>query len=115
MTPFAPLIADARASQTGKNYLIWHSAGSGKSNSIAWLAHRLSSLHDAEDRKVFDSVIVITDRLVLDKQLQDTIYQFEHKTGVVVKIEDDSKQLADALEIGVPIIITILQKFPFVT
>jgi type I restriction enzyme R subunit len=109
------LIADARTALTGKNYLVWHSAGSGKSNSIAWLAHRLSSLHDAENRKVFDSVIVITDRLVLDKQLQDTIYQFEHKTGVVMKIEDDSKQLAEALRTGVPIIITILQKFPFVT
>jgi type I restriction enzyme R subunit len=108
------LIADARAVHAGKNYLIWHSAGSGKSNSIAWLAHRLSSLHDAQDRKVFDSVIVITDRLVLDKQLQETIYQFEHKTGVVMKIDDDSKQLADALRNGVPIIITILQKFPFV-
>ena len=109
------LVADARAARTGKNYLVWHSAGSGKSNSIAWLAHRLSSLHDAQDRKVFDSVIVITDRLVLDKQLQETIYQFEHKTGVVMKIEDDSKQLADALRNSVPIIITILQKFPFVT
>jgi type I restriction enzyme R subunit len=109
------LIADARDSRAGKNYLVWHSAGSGKSNSIAWLAHRLSSLHDAQDRKVFDSVIVITDRLVLDKQLQDTIYQFEHKTGVVMKIDEDSKQLADALRNGVPIIITILQKFPFVT
>ena len=109
------LVADARTSRTGKNYLVWHSAGSGKSNSIAWLAHRLSSLHDAQDRKVFDSVIVITDRLVLDKQLQDTIYQFEHKTGVVMKIDDDSKQLADALRNAVPIIITILQKFPFVT
>ena len=109
------LVADARTARTGKNYLVWHSAGSDKSNSIAWLAHRLSSLHDAQDQKVFDSVIVITDRLVLDKQLQDTIYQFEHKTGVVVKIDDDSKQLADALRNGVPIIITILQKFPFVT
>ena len=109
------LVADARVAQAGKNYLVWHSAGSGKSNSIAWLAHRLSSLHDAQDRKVFDSVIVITDRLVLDKQLQDTIYQFEHKTGVVMKIDDDSKQLADALRNSVPIVITILQKFPFVT
>ncbi|HLH17950.1 MAG TPA: type I restriction endonuclease [Bryobacteraceae bacterium] len=109
------LTAGARASGPGKNYLVWHSAGSGKSNSIAWLAHRLSSLHDAQDRKVFDSVVVLTDRLVLDKQLQDTIYQFEHKTGVVVKIDEDSKQLADALRAGAPIIITILQKFPFVT
>jgi type I restriction enzyme R subunit len=109
------LVADARGAGAGKNYLIQHSAGSGKSNSIAWLAHRLASLHDAADRKVFDSVVVITDRLVLDKQLQDTIYQFEHKQGVVQKIDENSKQLADALKNGVPIVITILQKFPFVT
>ncbi len=109
------LIADARQSLAGKSYLIQHSAGSGKSNSIAWLAHRLASLHDAKDNKVFDSVVVITDRLVLDKQLQDTIYQFEHKQGVVQKIDENSKQLADALKNGVSIIITILQKFPFVT
>ena len=107
--------ADARQAGAGKNYLIQHSAGSGKSNSIAWLAHRLASLHDAQDEKVFHSVVVITDRLVLDKQLQDTIYQFEHKQGVVEKIEQDSNQLATALKDGVPIIITTLQKFPFVT
>ena len=67
----------------GNNYLIQHSAGSGKSNTIAWLAYRLSSLHNAQDKRVFDSVIVITDRNVLDQQLQNTIYQFEHKSGVV--------------------------------
>jgi type I restriction enzyme R subunit len=109
------LVADARASGPGHQYLIQHSAGSGKSNSIAWLAHHLSTLHDVQDRKVFDSVIVITDRLVLDKQLQDTIYQFEHKQGVVQKIDENAQQLALALKTGVPIIITILQKFPFVT
>jgi type I restriction enzyme R subunit len=109
------LIADAVANGPGHQYLVQHSAGSGKSNSIAWLAHHLSTLHDAQDRKVFDSVIVITDRLVLDKQLQETIYQFEHKQGVVQKIDEDSQQLAHALASGVPIIITILQKFPFVT
>ncbi|HEU0140069.1 MAG TPA: DEAD/DEAH box helicase family protein [Bryobacteraceae bacterium] len=109
------IVADARDSGAGKSYLIQHSAGSGKSNSIAWLAHRLASLHDAQDRKVFDSVVVITDRLVLDKQLQETIYQFEHKQGVVVKIDEDSKQLAHALAAGTPIVITTLQKFPFVT
>jgi type I restriction enzyme, R subunit len=108
------LEADARAAGPGKNYLIQHSAGSGKSNSIAWLAHRLSSLHDEQDRKVFDSVVVITDRIVLDRQLQDTIYQFEHKQGVVQKIDEDSTQLAEALNTGTPIIITTLQKFPFV-
>ncbi len=99
----------------GNNYLIEHSAGSGKSNTIAWLAHRLASLHHTSNEKIFDSVIVITDRIVLDKQLQDTIYQFEHKRGVVEKIDESSRQLAEALENGVPIIITTLQKFPFVS
>ncbi|GAB1419502.1 DEAD/DEAH box helicase family protein [Bacteroidales bacterium] len=99
---------------TGKNYLIQHSAGSGKSNSIAWLAYRLSSLHNAIDERIFDSVIVVTDRKVLDQQLQNTIYQFEHKTGVVQKIDKDSSQLASALGYGTNIIITTLQKFPFV-
>ncbi|MGI6319970.1 MAG: type I restriction endonuclease [Bacteroidales bacterium] len=99
---------------TGKNYLIQHSAGSGKSNSIAWLAYRLSSLHNAIDERIFDSVIVVTDRKVLDQQLQNTIYQFEHKTGVVQKIDKDSTQLASALGYGTNIIITTLQKFPFV-
>ncbi|NBW59881.1 MAG: type I restriction endonuclease subunit R, partial [Crocinitomicaceae bacterium] len=70
---------DARQSGAGKNYLIQHSAGSGKSNSIAWLSYRLSSLHDESNNRIFDSVIVITDRKVLDSQLQNTIYQFEHK------------------------------------
>ncbi len=98
----------------GENYLIQHSAGSGKSNSIAWLAYRLSSLHDAADKRIFDSVIVITDRKVLDQQLQNTIYQFEHKTGVVQKIDKDSTQLAAALGYGTNIIITTLQKFPFI-
>jgi type I restriction enzyme R subunit len=98
----------------GKNYLVQHSAGSGKSNSIAWLAYRLSSLHNAQDERIFDSVIVVTDRKVLDQQLQNTIYQFEHKSGVVQKIDKDSNQLASALGYGTNIIITTLQKFPFV-
>lgn len=97
-----------------KNYLIQHSAGSGKSNSIAWLAYRLSSLHNDANQRIFDSVIVVTDRRVLDQQLQNTIYQFEHKTGVVQKIDKDSTQLASALGYGTNIIITTLQKFPFV-
>jgi type I restriction enzyme R subunit len=109
------LEADARKEGVGKNYLIQHSAGSGKSNSIAWLAHRLASLHNDQDEKVFDSVVVITDRRVLDRQLQDTIYQFDHKQGVVQKIDEDSEQLANALKTATPIIITTLQKFPFVT
>ena len=109
------LVEHARAHGPGRNYLVQHSAGSGKSNSIAWLAHRLSSLHDEHDHKVFDSVIVVTDRQVLDTQLQDTIYQFEHKQGVVQKIDEDTRQLAQALAGGTPIIITTLQKFPFIT
>ena len=98
----------------GTNCLIQHSAGSGKSNSIAWLAYRLSSLHNQTDERIFDSVIVVTDRKVLDQQLQNTIYQFEHKSGVVQKIDKDSTQLASALGYGTNIIITTLQKFPFV-
>lgn len=98
----------------GKNYLIQHSAGSGKSNSIAWLAYRLSSLHNKNNDRMFDSVIVVTDRRVLDSQLQNTIYQFEHKTGVVQKIDKDSNQLASALSYGTNIIITTLFKFPYV-
>lgn len=98
----------------GQTYLVQHSAGSGKSNTIGWLAHRLSSLHDAQDQKVFSSVIVITDRRVLDQQLQDTIYQFDHQDGVVEKIDENSTQLANALDKGKLIIITTLQKFPFV-
>ncbi|MEH2318848.1 type I restriction enzyme subunit R domain-containing protein [Nostoc sp.] len=92
-----------------------HSAGSGKSNTIAWLTHRLASLYNDQNCRVFDSVIVISDRRVLDQQLQDAIYQFEHRHGVVEKIDDNSRQLAQALESAVPIIITTLQKFPFVT
>lgn len=109
------LVSHAAAHGSGRNYLIQHSAGSGKSNTIAWLAHRLASLHDAKDEKVFHSVIVITDRLVLDQQLQNTIYQFEHKTGVVEKIDDNTQQLAKALSGGTPIIISTIQKFPFIS
>jgi len=109
------IVAAAREEGPGYNYLVEHSAGSGKSNTIGWLAHRLSSLHNAQEQRVFDSVVVVTDRLVLDQQLQDTIYQFDHRQGVVQKIDEDSKQLAAALESGVPIIITTLQKFPFVS
>jgi type I restriction enzyme, R subunit len=109
------LVDQAQHEGVGHNYLVEHSAGSGKSNTIGWLTHRLASLHDEKNDRVFDSVIVITDRVVLDKQLQDTIYQFEHKHGVVQKIDESSRQLAEALESAVPIIITTLQKFPFVS
>jgi type I restriction enzyme R subunit len=105
----------ARENGAGQSYLVQHSAGSGKSNTIAWTAHRLSSLHNDRDEKVFDKVIVITDRVVLDRQLQDTIYQFEHARGVVERIDKDSQQLADALAgEQARVIITTLQKFPFV-
>ncbi len=105
------LEAAARTEGPGHNYLVQHSAGSGKSNSIAWVAYRLAELH-REDARVFHSVVVVTDRRVLDKQLQDTVHQFDHAEGFVQKVDQDSKQLAEALEKGVPIIVTTLQKFP---
>ena len=109
------LEADARQRGPGCSYLVQHSAGSGKSNSIAWLAHRLSSLHSDDDAKVFHKVVVITDRVVLDRQLQDTISQFEHAIGVVQRIDEDSAQLAEALAgEQARIIVTTLQKFPFI-
>jgi type I restriction enzyme, R subunit len=109
------LLTDVRDKGPGHNYLIQHSAGSGKSNSIAWLAHALSNLHNAQGRDVvFNSVVVVTDRRVLDRQLQETIFQFQHQQGVVVKIEDNSQQLLEALRLGAKIIVTTLQKFPFV-
>ena len=114
------LLAHTKEKGAGNNYLIQHSAGSGKSNSIAWLAHQLSTLHDNNAQAVFNSTIVITDRTVLDSQLQETISSFEHKSGVVVGIsregsnESKSTQLADALERGAKIIITTIQTFPFI-
>ena len=108
------LVTAAAADGPGRNYLIQHSAGSGKTNSISWLSHRLASLHDDADAKVYHCVVVITDRRVLDRQLQDAIYQIEHAQGVVKAIDQDSKQLASALVDGTMIVITTLQKFPFV-
>ena len=107
------IVITARNEGPSYNYLIQHSAGSGKTNSISWLSHRLASLHTASDEKIFDCVIVITDRRVLDKQLQDAIYQIEHAQGVKA-IDEDSRQLAAALVDGTKIVITTLQKFPFV-
>ncbi len=108
------LLTDVKSNGAGHNYLIQHSAGSGKSNSIAWLSHRLSGLHNDLDQKIFRSVIVVTDRKVLDSQLQDTIYQFDHVDGVVQKIDKNAAQLKDAIDNGAPIIITTLQKFPVI-
>ncbi len=108
------IVEAARDEGPGHNYLIQHSAGSGKTNSISWLSHRLASLHDGADRKIFDCVVVITDRRVLDRQLQDAIYQIEYAQGVVKAIDRDSQQLAEALIDGTKIVITTLQKFPWV-
>ncbi|HXG28580.1 MAG TPA: RNA-binding domain-containing protein [Nevskiales bacterium] len=108
------LVADARARGPGQRYLIQHSAGSGKSFTIGWLAHQLATLHDAGDRRVFDSIVVITDRRVLDRQLQTTMRQFEQTLGVVENIDTTSRQLREALESGKTIIVTTLQKFPVI-
>lgn len=110
------LVADARAKGAGQSYLIQHSAGSGKSNSIAWLAHHLQSLHDADDNPVFDTVVILTDRRNLDAQLSETIDSVEHKRGVVVRIreEDGSAGLREALNSGAQIITSTIQKFPYI-
>lgn len=109
------LISDVKEFGPGKNYLIQHSAGSGKSNSIAWTAYRLASLHDNNNNSLFDSVIVVTNRVVLDGQLQDTINSFEHKTGLVEAIDEkkNSKSLAEAINDKKRIIICTIQKFLF--
>ena len=108
------LVDDAREKGTGQRYLIQHSAGSGKSYSIAWLAHQLSALHNDQDEKVFDTVVVITDRRVLDRQLQQSIRQFEQIPGIVENIDTTGRQLRQALEDGKKIIVTTLQKFPVI-
>lgn len=108
------LVADAQDQGAGRRYLIQHSAGSGKSFTIAWLAHRLATLHDDQEQRVFDSIVVITDRRVLDRQLQRTMRQFEQTLGVVENIDTTSRQLKQALEEGKTIIVTTLQKFPVI-
>ncbi|MFD0908688.1 type I restriction endonuclease subunit R [Ruegeria arenilitoris] len=105
------LLADAKANGAGQNYLIQHSAGSGKSNTIAWTAHQIINLHDAADRPIFDTAIIVTDRLVLDRQLQNTIAGFAQTAGVVKKIDGTSRDLKKAIEDGARIIITTIQKF----
>lgn len=110
------MIADVKENGSGKNYLIQHSAGSGKSNSIAWTCYRLASLHDEYNNNIFTSVIVVTDRRVLDSQLQDTISSFDHAFGLVATIGEgkSSKDLRDAINSGKKIIVTTLQKFPVI-
>ncbi|WP_461207610.1 type I restriction endonuclease subunit R [Clostridium sp. DL1XJH146] len=104
----------AKNNGAGNRYLIQHSAGSGKTNSITWITHRLASLHDNDNNIIFNGVIVVTDRKVLDQQLQDSIYQLEHKIGLVAKIDEDSSQLAEEIEKGTKIIISTIQKFPYI-
>ena len=111
------LLTAARHDGAGNSYLVQHSAGSGKSNSIAWLVHQLANLYqtDGDADRLFDSIIVVTDRRVLDRQLQSTIKQFEQTAGVVVPIDKDSAQLKQALADSKAIIITTLQKFPVIS
>lgn len=110
------LVDDVRTNGTGTNYLIQHSAGSGKSNSIAWTAYRLASLHNASNQPIFNSVIIVTDRTVLDAQLQETISDFDHTIGTVETIGDgkNSRDLLNAVNNGSRIIVTTLQKFPVI-
>ncbi len=110
------ILADVSENRTSQNYLIQHSAGSGKTNSIAWLAHRLSSLHDVDDKIIFDNIIIVTDRVVVDRQLQAAITGMEHKTGLIRVMDDKctSADLATALKGNTKIIATTIQKFPYI-
>ncbi len=110
------LLADVRENGTTQNYLIQHSAGSGKTNSIAWLAHRLTSLHDADSKIIFDNVIIVTDRVVVDRQLQKATMGMEHKAGLIRVMDDkcNSADLAIALNGNTKIIATTIQKFPYI-
>ena len=105
------IMSHAKAHGPGNNYLIQHSAGSGKSNTIGWLAHHAINLHDSADSQVFNTAIIVTDRVVLDRQLQGTVAQFEQTTGVVKKIDGTSRQLKDSIAKGARIIVTTIQKF----
>jgi len=109
-------LADVKENKSSFNYLIQHSAGSGKTNTIAWLAHRLSSLHDADDKQIFSNVVVVTDRVVVDRQLQAAISGIEHKSGLFKPMKDDctSDDLRRALEGNTKIIATTIQKFPYI-
>ena len=110
------ILADVRENGTAQNYLIQHSAGSGKTNSIAWLAHRLTSLHDANNKIIFNNVIIVTDRVVVDRQLQKAIMGMEHKAGLIRVMDDkcNSADLAIALNGNTKIIATTIQKFPYI-
>ena len=111
------ILDDVKVNKTSQNYLIQHSAGSGKTNEIAWLAHRLSSLHTDADENIFDNIVIVTDRIVVDRQLQDAIRKLDHQPGLI-KVMDDkcsSTDLAKALNGNTKIIVTTIQKFPYIT
>ena len=110
------VLSDVEENRTSQNYLIQHSAGSGKTNSIAWLAHRLSSLHDADNKIIFDNIVIVTDRVVVDRQLQAAITGMEHKAGLIRVMDDKctSADLAFALKGNTKIIATTIQKFPYI-
>lgn len=110
------LVQDLQINHTSQNYLIQHSAGSGKTKTIAWLAHRLASLHDLEDKQIFDNIVIVTDKVVVDRQLQDAVKQIDHKSGMI-KVMDDScssDDLRRALEGNTKIIATTIQKFLYI-
>ena len=110
------ILNDVFINKSSKNYLIQHSAGSGKTNTIAWLAYRLSTLHDENDEIIFDNVIIITDRVAVDRQLQEAVMSREHKSGFI-KVMDEkctSQDLGDALNTNTKIIVTTIQKFPYI-
>ena len=109
-------LADVSVNKTSQNYLIQHSAGSGKTNSIAWLAHRLTSLHDEDNKIIFDNIVIVTDRVVVDRQLQKAIMGMEHKAGLIRVMDDQctSADLAKALDGNTKIIATTIQKFPYI-
>lgn len=110
------LLIDIKDNKTNLNYLIQHSAGSGKTNSIAWLAHRLVSLHDDENNVIYDTTIIVTDRVVVDRQLQKAVLSIEHAHGLIKTMDDNcsSKDLKEALESETKIVVTTIQKFPFI-
>lgn len=110
------LLKNVQENGTSQNYLIQHSAGSGKTNSIAWLAHRLASLHNAENEVIFDNIVIVTDRVVVDRQLQSAILGMEHKTGLIRVMDErsTSADLAAALKGNTKIIATTIQKFPYI-
>ncbi len=110
------LLADLKVNHTSQNYLIEHSAGSGKTNSIAWLAHRLTSLHDEDNKVIFDNVVIVTDRVVVDRQLQKAVMGLEHKSGLIKVMDDkcNSNDLGQALTGNTKIIATTIQKFPYI-